>query len=508
MDRNIFEALSEAIDAVDNSTLRGNHDIVLLPPDNDPYASDEEDGDDDIGLTGNINLPADTSGAIEIHHRFTDETDEASEEFPKGNKRKWIEGTDKFEQEWYEPTERTNIEETFPLLVDLSELDLYKMFFDREVEQLIIDCTNKYASTQKNDPSFSLDAERLWDFFTIITFSLYNVQPQFTMYWSSEADITSTFVRGIMLRNSFKKVKTYLHVCDNEKLNVDDKWAKLRPLFDVVNEKLIQFGVFAEHLSIDEQMVPDFGRQSCKMFIRGKPIRFGYKNWVLCSDDGYPFKVNPYQGKAERNASPLGPRTVKNLLNVVDDDKIHDVYFDNFFTSVPLLEELKKRGIPATGTIRINRLPGLPPSSIKEMEKKERGTMSVCSTKDLCAVRWADNKVVTVLSNRLTEEPSSKCKRYSKIQKCKIDVPQPNLIRMYNAYMGGVDQLDGYLNNLRPCIGRKKWYWMQLINLVRLMQVAVFHFFSHLPREKKFLNWILYDLWFTNISDVVEKPKY
>ena len=44
-------------------------------------------------------------------------------------------------------------------------------------------------------------------------------------------------------------------MCDNEKLNVDDKWAKLRPLFDIVNEKLIQFGVFAEHLSIDEQIL-------------------------------------------------------------------------------------------------------------------------------------------------------------------------------------------------------------------------------------------------------------
>ena len=120
----------------------------------------------------------------------------------------------------------------------------------------------------------------------------------------------------------------------------DDKRAKLRPLFDVVNKNLIQFGAFAEHLSIDEQMVPYFGRHSCKTFIRGKPIRFGYKNWVLCSDDGYPFEVNPYQRKAERNEGPLGPSIVKNLLDIVTDDRIH-VYFDNFFTSVPLLEELK-----------------------------------------------------------------------------------------------------------------------------------------------------------------------
>ena len=241
------------------------------------------------------------------------------------------------------------------------------------------------------------------------------------MYWSNEADISSPFVREIMSRNYFKKVKAYLHVCDNDKLSSDDKWVKLRSLFDIVNKNLIQFGVFAEHLSIDEQMVPYFGRHSCKMFIRGKPIRFGHKNWVLCSDDGYPFKVNPYQGKAERNEGPLKPTTVKNLLDVVTDDRIHDVYFDNFLTSVPLLEELKNKGIQATGTIHINRLPGLPTPSNKEMEKKERGFISVCSTEDLCSVRWVDNKVVTVISNQLTEAPTSKCKRYSKVQKRKID---------------------------------------------------------------------------------------
>ena len=99
-------------------------------------------------------------------------------------------------------------------------------------------------------------------------------------------------------------------------------------------------------------MVPYFGHHSCKMFIRGKPIRFGYKNWVLCSDDGYPFKIMLYQGKSEKDKSPLGPKVVKELLEVITDSKKHDVYFDNFFTSVGLLEDLKKLSIPATGTSR------------------------------------------------------------------------------------------------------------------------------------------------------------
>ena len=182
MERNIFETLSEAIDEFESSAFWGDQDIVLLPPSNDPFASDEEDGDDDIGLAGYLNLPADVSGAVEIHHRYNDGNNEVDKELPRGNKRKWKKGTKVFKNDWYKATERFNMVKEFPPLVDLNELDVYKLFFDRKVEQLFLHCANKYALTQKNDPSFSMNTEDLWDFFTIITFSLYNLRPQFTKY--------------------------------------------------------------------------------------------------------------------------------------------------------------------------------------------------------------------------------------------------------------------------------------------------------------------------------------
>ena len=37
-----------------------------------------------------------------------------------------------------------------------------------------------------------------------------------------------------------------------------------------------------------------------------------------------------------------------------------------------------------------------------------------------------------------------------------MQVKQPQMIALYNKYMGGVDQLDSYLNNLRPAIGGKR----------------------------------------------------
>ena len=52
---------------------------------NDPYASDEEVGDDDIGFGGNLDLLANIAGAVEIHGaKWSDsETDDEIDEEPK-----------------------------------------------------------------------------------------------------------------------------------------------------------------------------------------------------------------------------------------------------------------------------------------------------------------------------------------------------------------------------------------------------------------------------------------
>ena len=99
-----------------------------------------------------------------------------------------------------------------------------------------------------------------------------------------------------------------------------------------LNASLQQFGVFAKDLAIDEQMIPCFGRHSAKMFNRGKPIRFGYKNWVLASSDGYPSKFEAYTGACDTKDSSksLGPQVVSALLSVVKNPACDCVYFDNF----------------------------------------------------------------------------------------------------------------------------------------------------------------------------------
>ncbi|KAJ8952813.1 hypothetical protein NQ318_008131 [Aromia moschata] len=63
-----------------------------------------------------------------------------------------------------------------------------------------------------------------------------------------------------MSRDRFLEIKRFLHLADNSKI-----------------------GNSTDHidLAIDESMVKYFGGHPAKQFQKGKPVRFGYKNWVL-----------------------------------------------------------------------------------------------------------------------------------------------------------------------------------------------------------------------------------
>lgn len=48
---------------------------------------------------------------------------------------------------------------------------------------------------------------------------------------------------------------------------------------------------------IDESMIPYYGKHYAKQYIRGKPIRFGFKNWALISANGCMGQFDIYMGK-------------------------------------------------------------------------------------------------------------------------------------------------------------------------------------------------------------------
>ncbi|CAB4057407.1 unnamed protein product [Lepeophtheirus salmonis] len=87
------------------------------------------------------------------------------------------------------------------------------------------------------------------------------------------------------------------------------------------------------------------------------------------------------------------------------------VICDNYFGIVLMLKELSRMKIACTTTLREDRLGGAPVLSRPHMNKKARGSMEEAYTDCGSLVKWKNNKVVSVASNKMRAQPLQKVKR-------------------------------------------------------------------------------------------------
>ena len=143
----------------------------------------------------------------------------------------------------------------------------------------------------------TITVEKLKAFLTILLVSGYVGQPRQEMYWERREDCHNLVVSAMMTKTEFLEFKRYLHLADNNALNSSDKFAKVRPFFNVINKQCIFNYQPTQYVSVDESMVSYFGKHEAKQYIHGKLIKFGFKLWVMETLLGYYIQFRPYAGK-------------------------------------------------------------------------------------------------------------------------------------------------------------------------------------------------------------------
>jgi Transposase IS4 len=344
--------------------------------------------------------------------------------------------------------------------MDLSPASLFQLFFDDEVIEHMTDMSNLYAS--QHSKQLGVTSEEIRLVLAILLISGYVPLVNRRMFWESGEDTHNEAVSSALPLNRFEELLRFLHVCDNNNLDASDKMAKLRPLFDMLN-KFMQHWPVEQNVSVDESMVPYYGRHSSKQFIRGKPIRFGFKVWCLNSRLGYLIQCEPYQGASgsyDANLG-LGGSVVTSLMENLPTEVPFKLFVDNFFTSTRLLDHLSKRNISIVGTVRANRMGKCPLKPVEQLRKETRGSYdySLDRKSGMLALRWNDNNVVSMLSNCYGIKPIGQVRRWSAAQKKHIFISQPHVVAQYNRYMGGTDRMDQNIAKLRINIRIKKWWW-------------------------------------------------
>ena len=114
--------------------------------------------------------------------------------------------------------------------------------------------------------------------------------------------------------------------------------------------------------------------------------------------------------KTNPNNEPLGIRLIKNLTSIIPKEEAtnHEIFFDNFFTSIEVLKHLGENLLKATNTIRENRTKKCPLISFKVMEKTtERGFTDYRFDREtrILVVKWHDNTPVSIATNYSSVHP-------------------------------------------------------------------------------------------------------
>ncbi|XP_049807036.1 piggyBac transposable element-derived protein 3-like [Schistocerca nitens] len=362
-------------------------------------------------------------------------------------------------------------------------LEYFQQFFDNEVLLMMVTYTNQYADKRNGLGDCSED--EMFVFIAILLLSGYVTVSRRKMYWQSDKDSHNDLVTNAMFRDRFDFIFSNLHVCNNDNLDKSDCFGKIHPLLRMLNDKFKQFAPHVRHHSVDESMVPYFGSHGCKQFIKGKPIRYGFKFWCGGTSGGYIIWLEPYQGAGtcskDYETKGMGYGVVMTYVDQLLPHVPYRIYFDNLFTSVELLHDLKERGVEATGTIRGNRVKNCTLSPVEKMIKENRGSYEVCSdsASGISIVRWNDNNAVTVATNFDRVQPLRSVARFSREQKKRINVPQPNLLHSYNTHMGGIDRADQNVSLYRCSIRGKKWYFPIIAHFIDIAEQNALDLYKH-----------------------------
>ena len=110
--------------------------------------------------------------------------------------------------------------------------ELFELFLrNTEMERICIESTN--YNQLKGSHMFDMAVEKLKPFPRI---SGYAELPRQEMYRKRRKNHYNLVVSAIMTKMEFLESKQYLHLADNNALNSSDKFAKVRPLFNAINE--------------------------------------------------------------------------------------------------------------------------------------------------------------------------------------------------------------------------------------------------------------------------------
>jgi hypothetical protein len=226
---------------------------------------------------------------------------------------------------------------------------------------------------------------------------------------------------------------------------------KVASMIERFNTVMRMIYVPRQQLSLDESLLAWGGRLSFRQYITNKAHKYGIKYFELTTSDGLILRICLYTAEGYEDPEVLG-QSGAIVLVLMKDFLLqgYQLFMDNWYNSVKLVETLTANGTYVCGTLNPRRQ-GLPKKLIKTKLKKGEW---VWQSKGATVVsKWHDKRDVVMISNMhpAVEMETIQNKRGQPVYK-------PKTVLDYTRYMSGIDRSDqmmSYQTSLRKTI---RWY--------------------------------------------------
>ena len=157
----------------------------------------------------------------------------------------------------------------------------------------------------------------------------------------------------------------------------------MRPFIEICRDNFLLRYTPNEVISLDESCVPFKGRVKYLQYSKAKPNKFHIKMFIVSEhQSGYICTFSVYTGKGSNELLSKQSTldldctiTTKTIMSLLEKTKLLDkhrtVFFDNFFNSPEILDELRYRNSYGCGTVHGNHK-GLPKAVVSKKIKLKK----------------------------------------------------------------------------------------------------------------------------------------
>lgn len=340
-----------------------------------------------------------------------------------------------------------------------SPLEIFEHFMPREFVEEIVKQTNSYYQyTIRNAAENTVknyrptDVNEMYTFFGLCLLMPLTKKHRLQDYWTKDFIIETPIFSQVMSRDRYFQLLRYLHFCDNDNMDKNDRLCKIRCVVDHFKNSFQHSLYPFQNIVIDESLQSFSDQVSFRQYIPSKRHKFGIKFFVIVDcETGYILDFIIYTGSTTeiKDFHEQFGKSGNIVLSLTENywNKGHRLYTDNWYTSPLLYRFLYGKKINCCGTANANRkfMPAF------DDQKAERGTVQDFCTNDLLAIKWTDKRDVHMLTSfHENAMNASGLQRESQ--------EKPVCFADYNSNMRVVECIDTFLSLIESVRKTIKWY--------------------------------------------------